>query len=260
MSVNEKMTAIADAIRDKTGTAEPLTLDDMARGVNEVYDKGSAEGWTEFQNLLTNNGKRRVVNRMFTETDFTGKTFNPIWCPILLGSMFYNYSGKELPSGIDCSKAEQNETSIDHSVCPVLFVGYCYKLENFPDIGIKPYKDITQMFRDCVVLRWIEVLRVFEETTFSNTFYACRALKHIRFEGVIGRDISFSSSPLDIDSLKDIIFHLKKYAGTDSEGTYTLTLEDECKTKLQEDTQTVELDGEVYTYFELIAAKGWNLA
>ena len=32
MSVQEKMTAIADAIRSKTGNEEPLTLDDMAAG------------------------------------------------------------------------------------------------------------------------------------------------------------------------------------------------------------------------------------
>lgn len=42
MSVNEKMTAIADAIRDKTGKTEPLTLDGMASGVNEVYEAGQS--------------------------------------------------------------------------------------------------------------------------------------------------------------------------------------------------------------------------
>ena len=49
MSVNEKMTAIADAIRDKTGGTEKLTLDDMPKaiaeiaGYNEGYNKGVAE-------------------------------------------------------------------------------------------------------------------------------------------------------------------------------------------------------------------------
>ena len=40
MSVNEKMTAIADAIRGKTGGTEPLGLDEMAVGVGEVYEAG----------------------------------------------------------------------------------------------------------------------------------------------------------------------------------------------------------------------------
>lgn len=43
MSVKEKMTAIADAIRGKTGKTEKLTLDAMASGVNEVYIAGGVE-------------------------------------------------------------------------------------------------------------------------------------------------------------------------------------------------------------------------
>ncbi len=42
MSVNSKMTAIADNIRSKTGGVTPLTLDGMAAGVNDVYEAGKA--------------------------------------------------------------------------------------------------------------------------------------------------------------------------------------------------------------------------
>lgn len=44
MSVNEKMTAIASAIRSKTGKTEVLTLDGMASGIGEVYNKGVEAG------------------------------------------------------------------------------------------------------------------------------------------------------------------------------------------------------------------------
>ena len=37
MSVYEKMTAIADAIRDKTAESELLTLDGMAEAIPVVY-------------------------------------------------------------------------------------------------------------------------------------------------------------------------------------------------------------------------------
>ena len=40
MSVNEKMTAIADAIRGKTGKAEPLTLDQMATEIAGIQVGG----------------------------------------------------------------------------------------------------------------------------------------------------------------------------------------------------------------------------
>ena len=47
MSVFEKMTAIADAIRSKTGGSEPITLDGMASGVNAVYVIGKTDAKAE---------------------------------------------------------------------------------------------------------------------------------------------------------------------------------------------------------------------
>lgn len=43
MSVQEKMTAIADAIRSKTGKTETLGLDAMAAAVPEVYEAGKQD-------------------------------------------------------------------------------------------------------------------------------------------------------------------------------------------------------------------------
>lgn len=40
MSVYEKMTAIADAIREKTGKTDALTLDGMAEAIPDVFEAG----------------------------------------------------------------------------------------------------------------------------------------------------------------------------------------------------------------------------
>ena len=45
MSFNEKMTAIADAIRGKTGGTDPLTLDQMAIEIEGISTGGSSEEW-----------------------------------------------------------------------------------------------------------------------------------------------------------------------------------------------------------------------
>jgi len=258
MSVNEKMTAIADSIRDKTGTTEALTLDDMVSGVNEVYDKGSADGWTEFQNALTGNGERKSYYRAFYEADFTKKRFDPIIYPTNIGYAFLRYKGKEMPSGFDCSKAGYDETTTDHSIIPVLFAGHCLNLEHFPDMGIKPCGNISSMFIECTNLKTIEILRVLDITTYPSTFSYCKSLEYIRFEGTIGTSISFSHSPLDVESMKDIITHLKNYTGTENEGTYTLTLKDTCKTLMAQQGAIAELDGKTYDAY--IADIGWNLA
>ena len=43
MSVNSKMTAIADAIRGKTGGTNPLTLDQMATAIAEIQTGGGGD-------------------------------------------------------------------------------------------------------------------------------------------------------------------------------------------------------------------------
>ena len=59
MSVQEKMTDIADAIREKTGGTEPLTLDDMAASVPEVYEAGKT-------------AEKEICDAQFFKTSFIG--------------------------------------------------------------------------------------------------------------------------------------------------------------------------------------------
>lgn len=42
-TIYEKMTALANAIRTKTGRTDTLTLDEMASGLNGIPEKGSAD-------------------------------------------------------------------------------------------------------------------------------------------------------------------------------------------------------------------------
>ena len=47
MALTNKLTAIADAIREKTGTTEPLTLDAMATAISGITTGGGGEGAEE---------------------------------------------------------------------------------------------------------------------------------------------------------------------------------------------------------------------
>ncbi len=58
MGVHAKMTAIADAIREKTGNTEALTLDGMAAGVGEVYAAGEKSAYDAFWGTYTDEGTR----------------------------------------------------------------------------------------------------------------------------------------------------------------------------------------------------------
>ena len=59
MSVNEKMAAIADAIRSKTGGTEPLGLDDMAASVGDVYEAGKQAEYDAFWEEKTRSLRQR---------------------------------------------------------------------------------------------------------------------------------------------------------------------------------------------------------
>jgi len=262
MSVNEKMTSIADAIRDKTGGTEALTLDDMVSGVNDVFEAGRQAEQRAFWEVLTQNGEKGVYYYTFSENRWTKENFKPVFniVPTEADHTFYrhNYGNKAYDFA---QQLEDNGAKLDFSNCTV--GNYTFEsavISRLPEIN-NAKGTFTCFVRNCKSLVTIDKIVCSDagDQPFTQTFNVCNALKNITFEGVIGRSISFPTSPLTVGSMKNIISCLKDYSSEDS-FTYTLTLKDSCKTALEADTETVEFNGQSYTYFELITAKGWNLA
>ena len=123
MSVNEKMTAIADNIRSKTGKTELLNLDDMASGVNEVYEAGKEKEWSDFWDNFQNKGKRVNYHYAFGGEAWNEKTWKPKWDikPYYAVEMFANCAIRDLEQAIkdanivfDTSKVESMKSVITH--------------------------------------------------------------------------------------------------------------------------------------------------
>lgn len=277
-TVNEKMTAIADAIRHYVPITEKLTLDDMASGIKEVYEVGEGDGrslgyeeGTEtgklaernaFWEILTNNGSEQKYFYTFCECVWNKNNFKPT-CNIVPteADHMFNYHNRGGTAYDLAQHLEDLGVVLDLSNCTI----GNYTFENAV-VSRLPELDMTKgtftcFVRNCKQLVTIDKIIVSDagDQPFTQTFNACNVLKNITFEGVIGRSISFPHSPLTVESMKSIISCLKDYS-TESPFTYTLTLKDSSKTALQADTETVKFNGEDYTYFELIIAKGWNLA
>ena len=70
--------------------------------------------------------------------------------------------------------------------------------------------------------------------TIGNAFSENTNLKNIAFEGMIGTSLQLQSSPLTVDSMKNIISHLKNYVGTDKESTQTIKFSGACWTALED--------------------------
>lgn len=227
MSVNEKMTAIADAIRSKTGGTEALTLDDMASGVNDVYDAGVAKLWR----IITFNGKRTHANRVFAESDWGSIEELPlVWAPTgYFTQLFYNYKGAKLPRTqyLDLSKPSSANIYNQEAFSQM----FAWWSDNYgpngviPDYGLPAVGIYYQTFANSRGLKTITKIRTMASTVFNNTFMSSPNIVNITFEGVIGKNIDVSPcTKLSHDSLMNIIECLKDYSEDTSGTVYTLTM------------------------------------
>lgn len=263
-TVNEKMTAIADNIRALTGGTEALTLDDMASGVNDVYEEGKKAQYEWFWDTYLKNSRESVAGvahvSRFAGSGWNDDTFYPTQdIYVRYGYMMFFYNR------VNNIKQRLEECGVKLIFNGCNDVGCMFEGSSTTELPIielnkvSTKKSTQRLCYYCSKLVTIEKIIADEANLWGNSFYYCSKLENVVFEGVIGASINFAQSPLTVASMKSIISCLKDCSTTDS-FKYTLTLKDSCKTELEADTETVEFNGQSYTYFNLISAKGWNLA
>ncbi len=247
-TVNEKMTVIADAIRERTGETELLTLDDMATDIPKVYEAGKKSQYDEFWDNYQDKGKLKNHNHAFRGEGWNDITYDPKYDmqPSTATGMFASSKISDIYKGgrinIDFSKTTQFGT---------LFYGM-QNLVRLKEISTVSASSCNQLFDYDTNLEEIEKLILKDDGSqvVTNMFGWCTALQKIKIEGCFGKDISFShSSKLTYESLmgeQGIVNALKGYSGTTS--THTLTLHADVKANLTE--------GDIAT----ITQKGWTLA
>ena len=177
MSVNEKMTSITDAIRDKTGGVEKLSLDDMAVEIPKVYEAGKKAEYDAFWDAYQQSGERTDYQQAFAGKGWNDETYKPKYPlkPIASGA-------NSMYQGSLISKVEA-----DFSECTELY-------QTFRNSGVKEIT-ILDMAKartsnnyavgSCSNLHTIGKLIVSETTAFvSNTFQSCSKLVNLVVEGV----------------------------------------------------------------------------
>ncbi len=189
MSVNEKMTAIAQTIRDKTGGTELLTLDGMAVGVDEVFLAGEKKGHDRFWDSYQDNGSREDYSTAFAGEGWTEDLFKPKYDmrPYSSYMMFRDSRiSTDLPKllerlgvVLDFSQAQNTQ--------------YLFYMSRFTHIGVVDFSGATNTvpmemsFGNCAELVTIDkiIIGTGKSGQFSNTFNYCAALKNVTFEGLI---------------------------------------------------------------------------
>lgn len=188
MSVNEKMTAIADAIRAKTGGTQKLTLDQMAEAIPQVYRIGSRAAAESFWGGLQNYGKRVNYKAAFFTAGKLDDWFYPVY------DFLFNGSGAEMFRGATCSgdfdmakRLEECGVTMDFTKCDNLQMAFAYlPVKGLPVInvsGIKNDYQINQAFVGCYNL---------EQLTLAGTLSVnglnlsdCTKLSRASIESVI---------------------------------------------------------------------------
>ena len=243
-------------------TAQKLAA--IAENQQKVYDKGRQDESSDFWDGFQNYGNRTKYSQGFYAYNngclWNDNMFKPKYDIIIVGSATEAFRGAQITDlkGILDRQGVVLDTS---QVTSARFMFQsCSKLTHVPEINASNFTSNSSdtLFSYCGALHTIDKFIVRDDGALNmdNDFYACSALKNIRFGGVIGRDISFAYSPLSIDSMKDVINHLADYSAHNT-GVYTLTLKDECKSALEAEGATSP-NGNLWT--EYVSELGWVLA
>ena len=251
----ETLTNIADNIREKLGTEDSYSPDDMASGVNEVYEAGKQAEYDAFWDMVQLGGERTYYSRGFMYWGW--EIADPKYKVTTTAADYLFGQNKNLKT-INAEKFDlsNNGENIDMSgICRE-----CSSLEVFPDLGAQRISSIASAFLNASKLHTIEIIRFQRITSIgTTTFNGCNSLRNITTEGSIGGAMNFSSSPLTVDSMKNIVLHLYDYTGTSYEYKYTVTFKTSAFEALEAEGATAEYNGTPCTWAELIGFLKWNL-
>lgn len=256
MSVAEKMTAIADAIRNKTGKTDKLSLDEMATEINEIStgERDINPEWTNWSYFCAY--RPDLAKKLKYGDTSKGTNFS---------HMFYycQIAGIKIPE-IDTSKGTNFEYMFDHCSNMLQIPTFdthngtnfnymfnsCGNLKSVPTLNTSKGTHFRYMFSGCSNLTSVALLNLSSATAsnLASMFSGCSALVDLNIEGDLGvSGLSLSASPLlSHDSLLGVLNALKDRTG--ESGTWKVTLGA---------TNLAKLTAEEIAIAE---GKGWTLA
>lgn len=201
MSVNEKMTAIADKIREFTIGENKLSLDEMPTEIDRVhqigFENGVAKGESDgYQAGYTEGEKVGIAAGKEAERQTFWNTYQNRGNRILWQYAFYDWLWQDANYkpiyDIEATNVNNMYTS-------------SYITDTKVSIDISGVSNAYYMFYNCVYLKTIRKLIVSDSVTFESTFYNCKVLQSITIEGTIGASLNLKWSPLNKESIESVI-------------------------------------------------------
>lgn len=182
MALINKLSAIGDAIREKTGKEDLLTLDQMPEEIKGISGGGGGE---ELEPLVITGNASRIFEGPIVQWTFEHFADKISTYDIdNISSMFYGFTGELIPFDINIkiiSNVSMNGASMFYN---------CYYLKKIPNlIGAVDFNGISQMFYGCRNLRYINeeslqntsLYTDWGSSSYSNSsiFYGCFSLRRL---------------------------------------------------------------------------------
>lgn len=226
----------------------------------KVFEAGKTAEWNAFWDAMQSDGTRTVYTsnhnsgfgRGWDDTTFKPKyDIKPVGTG---GGAFYYSRIKDLKSCLAF-----NNVKIDLSQCTSCYQFFAYAALTTVgeiDMSVMTSGNASGFFQGCMNLVTVDLFRLSDKVWFDTySFQNNVVLVDIRFDGFIWASLNMSPcSKLSIESMKDIISHLKDYAGTDKEFTYTLSFHANRWKALEADSTAP--DGG--TWQDYVGSLGWN--
>lgn len=230
-------------------------------GYNEGFSAGKKSEYDEFWDVYQKNGNRDNYGNAFTGTGWNEKTFKPKYDMknfVSASRMFCDFAYHFSSQNDIVELLKKADVTIDFSsITNAEYMCYNAGITHFPKCD---FRNVTIQFTRTFGTKYLKTI---DELILSDTgtqifnYTFGDGLVNIKIGGVIGRNISFSTSPLSVESMKSIITHLKDYSGTESEKTYTVTFKTSAFEALEAEGNTSP-NGNTWT--EYIDDLKWNLA
>lgn len=210
----------------------------LKQDFDDVYEAGQSNGEKSFMTKYQQEVSVNYVNYMFAGQHWTEKTFKPTLdiCPTVeaIGLFMHNYV-QDLDTAI-----KNAGIKFDLSKCKNLgYLAQNYKGKILPEIDTTSCNTWDSLlFGYSTTLTTIKKLVLKENGTqsFTEWFTNCTGLKNLTIEGVIGRNINFSSCPLTKESILSVVEHL-----SDTETGRTVTFKKTAKESAFTDSEWASL-------------------
>lgn len=196
MALTDKLTAIADAIRGKTGKTDGLTLDQMATEIAGIEAGGGGDNPLDYANNITQMFQSNVFDKENLYIAFGSKATVNLNSGAL-NKVFYRASG--VKSIELCYEGNGNSSSLNAFAHILSLDGTLERIVFSGSLSVLKTVDCYRAFYNRAGLR--EIVGELNMTNSSNTtyvsdmFFRCEALETVRFTaGSIKVPISFAHS------------------------------------------------------------------